>query len=115
MRFRILLPLLALAAFLLPVAAAGATDTHAPKGARLDWLPSDEWVMSSWLPFDEARLDVVAHTDHDELVRWLDDHRTLLALARANGVPGNARQIAHALVAPRLPHVRPAMRPVLQA
>lgn len=115
MRCRILLPLLALAAFLLPVAAASAADTHAPKGARLDWLPSDEWVMSSWLPFDEARLDVVVHTNHDELVTWLDDHRTLLQLARANGVPGSARQIAHALIAPRPAHVRPAMRPVLQA
>ena len=63
MRSRILLPLLALAAVLIAsvgvVASAGAADTHAPKGARLDWLPSDEWVMSGWLPFDEDRLDVV--------------------------------------------------------
>jgi hypothetical protein len=115
MRLRLALTLLALAAVLLPVAAAGAADTHAPKGARLDWLPRDEWVMSAWAPFDEARLDVVIHTDHDALVTWLDDHRTLLQLARAHGVPGTTRQIAHALVAPRLAHVKPAMRPVLQA
>ena len=36
-----------LLALLLP-AAAWATDNHAPKGARGDWLPSAEWVMSSW-------------------------------------------------------------------
>jgi hypothetical protein len=115
MRLRIVLTLLALAAVLLPVAAAGAADTHAPKGARLDWLPRDEWVMSGWLPFDEARLDVVVHTDHDALVRWLDDRRTLLQLARAHGVPGTRAQIAHALVAPRLARARPAQRAVLQA
>ena len=118
MRTRILLPLLALAAVLMAVvvgaASAGAADTHAPKGARLDWLPTDEWVMSAWLPFDEARLDVVVDTDHDQLVTWLDDHRTLLQLARAHHVPGTTAQIAHALVAPRLAGVRPAMRPVLQ-
>jgi hypothetical protein len=112
---RVLLPLLAAAALLLMmIGTAGAADTHAPKGARLDWLPGDEWVMSAWMPFDEARLDAVAHTDHDQLVTWLDDHRTLLQLARAHGVPGTTAQIAHALVAPRLAHVRPAMRPVLQ-
>jgi hypothetical protein len=114
MRLRPLVTLLALAALLLPVAGAGAADTHAPKGARLDWLPSDEWVMSAWLPFDEARLDVVVGTNHDELVTWLDDHRTLLQLARAHGVPGTTAQLAHALVAPRLAHTRAAMRPVLQ-
>jgi hypothetical protein len=118
MRFRLLLPLLALAACLaalIAAAGAGAADSHAPKGARLDWLPSDEWVMSAWLPFDEARLDTVVKTDHDALVKWLDDHRTLLQLARAHGVKGSTAQIAHALVAPRLAHVRPAMRPVLEA
>jgi hypothetical protein len=113
-RLRVLIVALALAAVLLPVAGAGAADTHAPKGARLDWLPSDEWVMSAWLPFDEARLDVVVNTNHDELVRWLDDHHTLLQLARAHGVPGSTAQIAHALLAPRLAHVRASMRPVLQ-
>ena len=39
--------LLALTLLLLP-ARALAADSHAPKGARGDWLPSDEWVMSSW-------------------------------------------------------------------
>ncbi|WP_272473158.1 hypothetical protein [Baekduia alba] len=117
MRSRVLLPLLAAAAILMAlvgVATAGAADTHAPKGARLDWLPTDEWVMSAWLPFDEDRLDVVVGTDHDELATWLNDHRTLLQLAHAHHVPGSTAQIAHALVAPRLAHVKRAMRPVLQ-
>jgi hypothetical protein len=113
-RLALLLTLL-LAAVLAPIAAAGAADTHAPKGARLDWLPGDEWVMSAWLPFDEARLDAVVGTDHDQLATWLDDHRTLLRLARAHGVTGTAAQIAHRLVAPRLAHVARALRPVLES
>jgi hypothetical protein len=117
MRIRLALPLMLIlvAAVLAPIAAAGAADTHAPKGARLDWLPGDEWVMSAWMPFDEARLDAVVHTDHDQLVTWLDDHRTLLRLAHAHGVTGTTAQIAHRLVAPRLAHVPRAMRPVLES
>jgi hypothetical protein len=116
MRSRITLLLVLLAAVLaaVPVAGAGAADTHAPKGARLDWLPTDEWVMSAWLPFDEARLDTVVKTDHDELVTWLNDRRTLLQLAKKHGVKGTTAQIAHRLVAPRLAHVSRAMRPVLE-
>jgi hypothetical protein len=116
MRSRITLLLVLLVAVLaaVPVAGAGAADTYAPKGARLDWLPTDEWVMSAWLPFDEARLDAVVKTGHDELVTWLNDRRTLLQLARKHGVAGTTAQIAHRLVAPRLAHVPRAMRPVLE-
>ncbi|HWH96162.1 MAG TPA: hypothetical protein VNT03_20030 [Baekduia sp.] len=103
-----------LAALVVPVAGAGAADSHAPRGARLDWLPADEWVMSGWLPFDEARLDAVVRTDHAELATWLDDHRTLAQLARAHGVTGTTAQLAHRLVAPRLAHVPRALRPVLE-
>ena len=53
-----------------------------PKGARGDWLPSSEWVMSSWMPFDEARLYSVLGTDRGELATWLNDHRTLGAFAQ---------------------------------
>jgi hypothetical protein len=115
MRTRLVLLLTLIVAVLVPIATAGAADTHAPKGARLDWLPGDEWVMSGWLPFDEARLDTVVKTDHDQLVTWLDDHRTLLQLARAHGVSGTTAQLAHRLVAPRLAHVPRALRPVLEA
>jgi hypothetical protein len=105
--------LLTLAALLVVPAAASAADSHAPKGARLDWLPSDEWVMSSWLPYDEARLYALVHTDRAEVDAWLDDHRTLGQLARKRGWTSQ-RALAHALVAPRLHAVRPAMRRVLE-
>src|SRR3954471_17585461 len=99
MRFRTLLTLAAVGLALLTAvpAGAGAADTHAPRGARLDWLPTDEWVMSGWLPFDEARLDAVVGTDHDELARWLDDHRTLAQLARRHGVDRSVTALAHTL------------------
>ena len=113
-RITLLLVLLAAALAALPAAGAGAADSHAPKGARLDWLPTDEWVMSAWMPFDEARLDTVVKTDHDELVTWLNDRRTLLQLAKQHGVSGSASTLAHRLVAPRLPHVSRAMRPVIE-
>jgi hypothetical protein len=113
-RIAVLLVLIAAALTALPVAGASAADTHAPHGARLDWLPTSEWVMSAWMPFDEARLDTVVKTDHDELVTWLDDHRTLLQLAHRHGVSGSASAVAHRLVAPRLPRVSRAMRPVLE-
>jgi hypothetical protein len=111
MRLRLLV--LAIAALLTLPAAASAADSHAPHGARLDWLPSDEWVMSSWLPYDEARLYELVHTDRTEVDAWLDDHRTLGQLARKHGW-SSQRKLAHALVAPRLHAVRPAMRPVLE-
>jgi len=115
MRSRLLLSLLVLLAFATALAPmAHAADTNAPKGARLDWLPTDTWVMSSWMPFDEARMNAVLNTDHDELVGWLNDRRTLLALAREHGIGASATRLAHTLVAPRLAHVRPAMRPVLE-
>jgi hypothetical protein len=79
-RLRLLLP--ALVALLILPAAACAADSHAPHGARLDWLPRDEWVMSSWLPYDEARLYQLVHTDRAAVDAWLDDHRTLGQVAR---------------------------------
>ncbi len=113
MRLRPLLLLFAIAALFAIPAAASAADSHAPKGARLDWLPNDEWVMSSWLPYDEARLYALVHTDRAEVDGWLDDHRALGQLARKHGW-SSQRALAHALVAPRLHAVRPAMRRVLE-
>jgi hypothetical protein len=105
--------LLVLTALLLVPAAAQAADSHAPHGARLDWLPRDEWVMSGWLPYDEARLYELVYTDRAEVDAWLNDHRTLGQLARSRGW-SSQRKLAHALVAPRLHGVRPAMRSVLE-
>jgi hypothetical protein len=56
----LLLTLAALAA--VPV-AAHATDSHAPKGARGDWLPPDEWAMSQWLPVDAFMVRPYRTTD----------------------------------------------------
>jgi hypothetical protein len=104
---------LALAALALPVAGAGAADTHAPKGARADWLPSTEWVMSSWLPFDEQRLYDLLRTDRQEVDAWLNDRRTLGALAGARGIRSQ-RTLAERLVAPRLRGASPRLRRVLR-
>ncbi|HMI68349.1 MAG TPA: hypothetical protein VK510_00055, partial [Solirubrobacteraceae bacterium] len=111
MRTRLLL--LAIAVLVLVPSAAQAADSHAPHGARLDWLPRDEWVMSSWLPYDEARLYALVHSDRAEVAAWLDDHRTLGQLARKRGWTSQ-RKLAHALVAPRLKAVRPALRAALE-
>jgi signal transduction histidine kinase len=111
MRHRLVL--LVLTALLLVPAAAHAADSHAPHGARLDWLPRDEWVMSGWLPYDEARLYDLVHSDRAEVDAWLDDHRTLGQLARSRGWTSQ-RTLAHALVAPRLKVLRPALRSVLE-
>src|SRR3954447_20918629 len=88
--------------------AAVAADSHAPKGARGDWLPKSEWVMSSWLPFDEARLDALLHTNRAELETWLNDSRSLGRLAARRGLR-DRRALADALVAPRLRTASPAM------
>ena len=87
-------------ALLGPAATASAADTNAPRGARLDWLPADEWVMSSWLPFDEARLYAALDTSREELSGWLNDRRTLGQLARRRG-HRSLRALAASLVAPR--------------
>jgi hypothetical protein len=108
----LLLALLAVAACTVPAAIAPATavaaepprsaDSHAPAGARLDWLPTEEWVMSSWLPYDETRLHELVGTDRAELSTWLNDRRSLGALARRRG-HASLRALAERLVAPRLP------------
>lgn len=100
--------LMTLIAFALFPAVASATDSHAPKGARGDWLPRSEWVMSSWLPFDEARLYEVLDTDRAQLAGWLDDRRTLGAFAARRG-HASKRALVQKLLAPRLRTASPAM------
>ncbi len=85
---------------LTPAAASGA-DSHAPDGARADWLPPSEWVMSSWLPFDEARLYDVLGTDRAELATWLNDRRTLGAFAAKRGHASRSK-LVETLLAPRM-------------
>jgi hypothetical protein len=103
-----------LVALTIAPAAAIAADSHAPKGARGDWLPTSEWVMSSWLPFDEARLDALLHTNRTELAAWLNDERSLGALAAERG-HADRRKLADALVATRLATASTAMKRTLRA
>jgi hypothetical protein len=98
-----------LIALALSPAAASAADSHAPKGARGDWLPRSEWVMSSWLPFDEARLYDVLGTDRAQLATWLNDRRTLGAFAADHG-HASKRELVETLLAPRLLTASPAAR-----
>ena len=113
----LLLILLAVAACTAPAATAAepprSADSHAPAGARLDWLPTEEWVMSSWLPYDEARLHELVGTDRAELSTWLNDRRSLGALARRRG-HDSLRVLAGRLVAPRLAAASPALRAALR-
>jgi len=106
----IVLTLLVLAA--VPM-AAHATDSHAPRGARGDWLPSDAWAMSQWLPYDEATVDHLLHTNRDELASWLNDQRTLGRLARKRGFR-DQRSLARRLVAARADHPTGARRRMLE-
>jgi len=92
---------------------AAAADSHAPEGARGDWLPRSEWVMSSWLPFDEARLYSLLGTDRRAVAAWLDDRRTLGQFAARHGYR-DQRALAEKLVAPRLRTASPAMRRTLR-
>jgi hypothetical protein len=108
-----LLTLLILAALAAIPVAARATDSHAPKGARGDWLPADEWAMSQWLPYDEATLDHLLRTNRDELAAWLDDRRSLGQLARKRGFLSQ-RALAKRLVAARGGHMSPALRRTLE-
>src|SRR3954451_22336784 len=81
-------PLLALLAALVLAAVpatAHATDSHAPHGARGDWLGDAEVGMSQWLSHDEGSLDQLVRNVRDELASWLDDQRTFGSLARKRG------------------------------
>jgi len=84
----------------MPVGSASAADSHAPAGARDDWLPNSTWVMSSWLPYDEARLERLLGSSREELSHWLDDRRSLAELAAARGY-SSPRALATRLVATR--------------
>jgi hypothetical protein len=101
--------LIAVAVLALLPSTAAAADSHAPKSARGDWLPRSEWVMSSWLPFDEARLYEVLGTDRPELAAWLNDRRTLGQFAAKHGYR-DRHALAAKLLAPRLHGLRAAMK-----
>ena len=85
----------------------------ATKGARGDWLPRSEWVMSSWTPFDEARPYSLLDTDRKHVAAWLDDRRTLGQFAAKHGYR-DQRAFAEKLVAPRLRTASAAMKRTLR-
>ena len=86
-----------------------SADSSAPSGARLDWLPTDEWVMSSWLPYDEDRLYALLGTSREELSAWLNDRRSLGQLAQRRG-HRDLRRLAAQLVQDRPASRRPTLR-----
>ena len=57
--------------------------------------------MSSWMPFDEARLHAVLNTDRAELATWLDDRRTLGAFAAKRGYSSRS-ELVEKLLATRM-------------
>lgn len=84
--------------------AALAHDSHAPPGAAHRWLPDEDWVMSHWVPFDEARLYDELGVGEPRVFDWLlNDHRTIADLAGRRGV--RLHGLAGRLLANRRPHV----------
>lgn len=81
-------------------AAADTPDPIAPPGAPGHWLPSADWVMEHWLPYDERQLYRLLKISRAELVRHVsDDRRTVAQLARERG--WKATDLAAKLVATR--------------
>lgn len=91
-----------LAVVLLGVALSARSDAHdslAPPGAHHNWLPTYDWVLLHWVPFDEADLDRRLGVDTPALYEWLsDDHHTLAQLVRRKGL--EPRQLVEDLIAP---------------
>ncbi len=82
-------------------AVAGARDALAPAGASDHWLPREDWVYRHWLPFAAVDATRELGLGRGELEAFLfDDRRTLVQLARAEGLdPGALRD---RLVAPAI-------------
>lgn len=79
--------------------AAAAHDSLAPRGAVHQWLPSEEWVMRHWIPFDQRRLEEALGFRGRMLEAYLfNDHHTLAELARRRG--SSARALADELIEP---------------
>jgi hypothetical protein len=97
-RLSVLVAVAALSA--LPAAApALAQDTDAPPGAGKNWLPSEDWVIRHWIPFDERRLHRALRVRRHDVFRWLDDYdHTIAGLARRQGL--NAERLVRRLVRP---------------
>ena len=98
-RLAILVLAAASAASLAGAPASHAQDTEAPPGADKNWLPSEDWVIRHWIPFDERRLYSALRVRRHDVFRWLDDYdHTIAGLARRQGV--NAEKLVRRLVRP---------------
>jgi hypothetical protein len=100
-RLLVLLSLMCVATVSLatPSGALGA-DPDAPAGAPPTWLPSAEWVMERWLPFDESRLYAALGVGVNRVYHYLlNPAHSLNALARSRGV--DVRDLAQRVVGPR--------------
>jgi hypothetical protein len=111
MRIAVLVCLLLLA-FPAIASANLRPDSAAPPGADASWLPSEEWVMERWSPFDTQRLSALL--GNASVYEYL--HRgagNLKQLARSRGVP--VKGLARRLVVPRKPSLsRSEYRVMLQ-
>lgn len=105
---------LLLLALALPATASAELrpDTAAPPDAPAFWLPSEEWVMERWMPFDGARLsEELGMTREDVYYYLLRGHGNLESLARRQGVP--VAGLAERLLEPRRHSVAAATWPLL--
>jgi hypothetical protein len=90
--------LLAIVASLVVAAPASARDSDAPPGAADTWLPSEQWVLEAWLPYDEADLFRALGVNRRELGVLTAGDRTIASVARTRGWP-DAGRLAARLVA----------------
>lgn len=80
-----------------PTSAQLRADPAAPPGASADWLPSEEWVMERWLPFDQTDLLAMLGLDAPALWKLIGrTGRSIDGVAAARGVPRH--RLAHRLV-----------------
>ena len=83
---------------------ASAHDSLAPPGAPHTWLPSEDWVMRHWVPFDERALTTrLGLRAHDLEAYLYNDHHALSDLVRARGL--DPARLRDELVAPWRPRV----------
>ena len=89
-------------------------DSDAPRGASPNWLPSEQWVMERWLPFDEDQLLSVLGMEYDELwAAFSQTGRSIRQVAAGRGIP--RRVLVSRLLASRRASVTPEQLTVLRA
>lgn len=91
------LPLIVLLGFVWSCSSAAAAlppDSHAPPGASPNWLPSDEWVMERWMPFEEKALTQTMRMSREEIYEELKLRpKNLAEIARERGIALSAKRL----------------------